>query len=210
MSNRKHQKQALLNNTFRFVRKFKNVLLELVIVFVGVYSAFYLNTYNQEKQEQENRQKILGALSEEVRNLGKTFEGISTYQTEFNMLAEQKYAQGLNLPELERLRYAAPQYSLEVLENALRSNTFEMLDLALHIKLARYYSDIQKLIDAEKKITEVSQGYVFLPEENTTARRKQYSWSILYLNDRKSLLITLSKSSAILVQELNMRKKDSD
>ena len=181
------------------------MVIELIIVFVGVYSAFYLNTYNQEKQEQENRQKVLIALSEEIGDLGKTFGGIASYQAKFNLLVEEKYEQNLDLPEIEPLRFVAPQYSLEVLDNALRSNTFEVLDLALHIELARYYRDTRMLMDVEEKITELSQDYVFLVDASAEAKRKQYSWSIKYLKDRENILTRLSHSSPALVEKIKSR-----
>ena len=185
--NKKRSYQVPLKNGWQYLRKLRYIILELFIVFVGVYSAFYLNTYNQNQQEQENRRKVLVALSEEVRHLGKTFKNIKSYQAEFNKMVEKKYEENLPIPEVERIRYAAPQYSLEVLENALQSNTFELLDLP------------------ERKISEVSQDYVFIVDASEEARRKQYGWSILYLDDRRDILERLTEASENLVVELESR-----
>src|SRR6266576_241080 len=40
---------------------------ELVLVFVGVYAAFWLNNYQQHQQDAERRDRILASLEEELR-----------------------------------------------------------------------------------------------------------------------------------------------
>src|SRR2546430_13458082 len=40
---------------------------ELFLVFVGVYAAFWLNNYQQHRQDAERRDRILASLEEELR-----------------------------------------------------------------------------------------------------------------------------------------------
>src|SRR3954452_6207569 len=40
---------------------------ELVLVFVGVYAAFWLSNYQQHQQDAERRDRILASLEEELR-----------------------------------------------------------------------------------------------------------------------------------------------
>ena len=40
---------------------------ELILVFVGVYAAFWLNNYQQHRQDAERRDRILASLEEELR-----------------------------------------------------------------------------------------------------------------------------------------------
>src|SRR4029077_13900289 len=47
---------------------------ELVLVFVGVYAAFWLNNYQQHRQDAERRDQILASLEELLR------EGIDSHQ----------------------------------------------------------------------------------------------------------------------------------
>src|SRR5437667_9791639 len=50
----------------RFSR-FGGWVAELVLVFVGVYAAFWLNNYQQHRQEAQRRDQILASLEQELR-----------------------------------------------------------------------------------------------------------------------------------------------
>jgi hypothetical protein len=47
--------------------RFGGWLAELVLVFVGVYAAFWLSNYQQHRQDAERRDRILASLEEELR-----------------------------------------------------------------------------------------------------------------------------------------------
>jgi hypothetical protein len=40
---------------------------ELVLVFVGVYAAFWLNNYQQHRQDEERRDRILASIEQTLR-----------------------------------------------------------------------------------------------------------------------------------------------
>src|SRR6516162_2197667 len=42
-------------------------IAELLLVFVGVYAAFWLNNYQQHRQDAERRDRILASLEQELR-----------------------------------------------------------------------------------------------------------------------------------------------
>src|ERR1044071_4925925 len=42
-------------------------MAELVLVFVGVYAAFWLNNYQQRRQEAERRDQILASLAQQLQ-----------------------------------------------------------------------------------------------------------------------------------------------
>jgi hypothetical protein len=50
----------------RFVR-FGRWVAELVLVFIGVYAAFWLNSYQQRQQDAERRDRILASIEQELR-----------------------------------------------------------------------------------------------------------------------------------------------
>ena len=54
------QKRSLLSRVGRWAA-------ELLLVFVGVYAAFWLNNYQQHGQDTERRDRILASLEEELR-----------------------------------------------------------------------------------------------------------------------------------------------
>ena len=47
--------------------RFIGWIAELVLVFIGVYAAFWLNNYQQHQQDAERRDRILASLEEELR-----------------------------------------------------------------------------------------------------------------------------------------------
>jgi len=57
---------------------------ELVLVFVGVYAAFWLNSYQQHRQEAERRDQILASLEQQLR------EGIESSKT--NRVGQEREA----------------------------------------------------------------------------------------------------------------------
>jgi hypothetical protein len=62
------EKRSLLSRVGRW-------MAELVLVFVGVYAAFWLNNYQQHRQDAERRDQILAALEQQLR------EGIESGKT---------------------------------------------------------------------------------------------------------------------------------
>ena len=55
------EKRSLLSRAGRWTA-------ELILVFVGVYAAFWLNNYQQHQQEAKRRDQILASLEETLRN----------------------------------------------------------------------------------------------------------------------------------------------
>ena len=55
-----NQKRSLLSRIGRWTA-------ELVLVFVGVYGAFWLNNYQQQRQDAGRRDQILASLEEQLR-----------------------------------------------------------------------------------------------------------------------------------------------
>src|SRR5205823_3389929 len=54
------EKRSLLSRIGRWTA-------ELVLVFVGVYAAFWLNSYQQHRQDAERRDQIVASLDEQLR-----------------------------------------------------------------------------------------------------------------------------------------------
>src|SRR5213083_3642946 len=47
--------------------RFGRWVAELILVFVGVYAAFWLNSYQQHRQDAERRDQILASLEQQLR-----------------------------------------------------------------------------------------------------------------------------------------------
>ena len=88
-----NQKRSLLSRVGRWAA-------ELLLVFVGVYAAFWLNNYQQHGQDAERRDRILASLEEELRR------GIDSGKRETAKEEQEatEFRRGLDAGEMPPLR----------------------------------------------------------------------------------------------------------
>jgi len=111
----------------RFAR-FGRWVAELVLVFVGVYAAFWLNSYQQHQQDAERRDRILASIEQTLR------EGIES--SKINRVSEQepaaaKFQRALDAGEMPPLRpfVFITDYSPSDLATMLQSGGVQLLDV---------------------------------------------------------------------------------
>jgi hypothetical protein len=102
-------------------------LAELVLVFVGVYVAFWLNNYQQHQQERKRHDQILATLENELR------DGIESAKAEAaredRQVADFDRALGAGqMPPLRPFAFAT-DYSASDIATLLSSGGIELLDL---------------------------------------------------------------------------------
>ena len=78
------QKIRMAEEKPKFIARFGRWMAELILVFVGVYAAFWLNNYQQHGQDAKRRDQILASLEETLR------EGIESGKV--NRAKEQQQA----------------------------------------------------------------------------------------------------------------------
>ena len=102
-------------------------MAELVLVFVGVYAAFWLNNYQQHQQEAKRRDQILASLEQRLK------EGIESAKTEgikeYREVTE--FRRALNAGEMPPLHPFAfsSDYSASDIATLLLSGGIELLDV---------------------------------------------------------------------------------
>src|SRR5437667_7967750 len=111
----------------RFAR-FGRWVAELVLVFVGVYAAFWLNSYQQHQQDAERRDRILASIEQTLR------EGIES--SKINRTTEQEpsaaeFRRALDAGEMPPLRpfVFITDYSPSDLATMLQSGGVQLLDV---------------------------------------------------------------------------------
>src|SRR6266480_2581200 len=165
----------------RFAR-FGRWVAELVLVFVGVYAAFWLNSYQQHQQDAERRDRILASIEQTLR------EGIES--SKINRTTEQEpaaaeFQRALDAGEMPPLRpfVFITDYSPSDLATMLQSGGVQLLDVqtlrALRndesvirwglARMARY----QKLSD-ELIVPNLDQNISFFYDPATKKLRKQF------------------------------------
>ena len=164
----------------RFSR-FGGWIAELVLVFVGVYAAFWLNNYQQHQQEAKRRDQILASLEQTLR------QGIESGK--INGAQEERQAaefqQALDAGETPRLHpfVFTTDYTPTDLATLLQSGGIELLDVETLTALRNDESVIrwglsrmahyQKLSD-ELIVPNLDQDISFFYDPATKKLRKRF------------------------------------
>jgi hypothetical protein len=198
----------------RFAR-FGRWVAELVLVFVGVYAAFWLNSYQQHQQDAERRDRILASIEQTLR------EGIES--SKINRVSEQepaaaKFQRALDAGEMPPLRpfVFITDYSPSDLATMLQSGGVQLLDVqtlrALRndesvirwglARMARY----QKLSD-ELIVPNLDKDISFFYDPATKKLRKQFEIYPEALEDTVKLANDLERTHTELLKQIQAERQ---
>src|SRR5215475_15937156 len=114
------EERSLLARTVRWIA-------ELVLVFVGVYAAFWLNDFQQHRQDAERRDRILASIERTLR------EGIESNKTSRAKQQQEatEFRRALDAGEMPPLRpfVFTTDYSPGDFAALLQSGGIQLLDL---------------------------------------------------------------------------------
>jgi hypothetical protein len=198
----------------RFAR-FGRWVAELVLVFVGVYAAFWLNDYQQHRQDAERRDRILASIEQTLR------EGIES--SKINRVSEQepaaaKFQRALDAGEMPPLRpfVFITDYSPSDLATMLQAGGVQLLDVqtlrALRndesvirwglARMARY----QKLSD-ELIVPNLDKDISFFYDPATKKLRKQFEIYPQALEDTVKLANDLERTHTELLKQIQAERQ---
>jgi hypothetical protein len=154
---------------------------ELVLVFVGVYAAFWLSNYQQHRQDAERRDRILASLEEELRR------GIESGKLETAKEEQEatEFRRGLDADEMPPLRpfVFTTDYSPGDFATWLQAGGIQLLDVKTLTTLRELESVIrwglndiaryQKLSD-ELIVPNLDQDISFFYDPATRKLRKRF------------------------------------
>jgi hypothetical protein len=165
-----------------FWRRLGRWVAELVLVFIGVYTAFWLSNVQQRQQEAKQRDRILASIEQTLR---EGIEGSQTNRTEQQEPAAKEFQRALDAGEMPPLRpfVFITDYSPSDLATMLQGGGIQLLDLetlkALRddesvirwglARMARY----QKLSD-ELIVPNLDQDISFFYDPATKKLRKRF------------------------------------
>ena len=141
---------------------FRLLLLELVIVFLGVYGAFALQSWSEGRAIRAERERVLISLKEELEYFRIFFPGF----TARDLIEERQtmVAEGTYRPYSD-WRFLQPQYDYTAIEYALAAGV-DVVDYELHAGLSAVYVELRKLRHVEELITEIAMGYRPTPSDD--------------------------------------------
>jgi len=154
---------------------------ELVLVFVGVYAAFWLNNYQQHQQEAKRRDQILAYLEQRLK------DGIESAKTEGAKEDRQvaDFQRALAAGEMPPLRpfYFSTDYNPGDIATLLQTGGIELLDVKTLTVLRQLESiirgDLSKMAHFEKLSDELiapnrDQDISFFYDPTTKKLRKRF------------------------------------
>ncbi len=109
------------------VRRFGHWAAELLLVFLGVYAAFWLNRYQQHQQDAQRRDQILASLEDYVRLIAAQSERNAAAQEERVAEFERALAAG-DMPPVRPITWTT-DYSPTDIANFLQAGGLDLLDV---------------------------------------------------------------------------------
>jgi hypothetical protein len=169
-----NQKRSLLSRVGRWTA-------ELVLVFVGVYAAFWLNNYQQRQQDAERRDRILASI-EQLLQRGIESGKINRAKEERRAAEFQRALDAGQMPQLQAFVFTT-DYSPGDFATMLQSGGNQLLDLETLTALRNDESVIrwglsgiaryQKLSD-ELIVPNLNQDISFFYDPTTKKLRKRF------------------------------------
>lgn len=188
------------------------VLLELLIVFVGVYLAFVLQAYSETQKNKKEQEKVLMSLKLELEAFRISFPEFADFHQ--NVVDEWDSLFAIRkVGNFFSWRYLEPQYNFSVLEYAINTEGSEIISFELFESLSEMYQNIKRLEHAERFITEMGHHYKIRPEgvkeddlegRKVSAENRLYFYkAISYSKDRISIMREVVSLSVDILEILN-------
>ena len=198
----------------RFAR-FGRWVAELVLVFVGVYTAFWLSNYQQHRQDSERRDRILAYIEQ---TLSEGIEGSKVNRAKEQEPEAAEFRRALDAAEMPPVRPFAfiTDYSPSDLATMLQSGGVQLFDVqtlkALRsdesvirwglARMARY----QKLSD-ELIVPNLDQDISFFYDPATKKLRKQFEIYPNALEARVNFANELERTHTELLKQIQAERK---
>lgn len=186
------------------------LLLELLIVFLGVYGAFALQSFSEDRKLDAERQRVLVGIKQDLeffRVFFPGFTGRDVIEERRSLIAEGRYR------DYSDWRFLQPQYDYTAIEYALGTGA-DVVDYELNEGLAGIYLELRKLRHAEDLMTTLAMSYRPIPEgagddpEIRLARSANFQGFVLMndrARDRAEIMMRVAQLSAEVVAEVNRR-----
>lgn len=173
------------------IRQFdwKYVLIEMLIIFTGVYGAFVLNSYRQQNQQQEAQLKFMYSFRADLKKMNQqTARLIKGVQSTIKQVKQSKPG---DLPYNRRL--ALPN-SLLIIKAAYKGKNFEALETSFLVSM-EFGANLIKLIEKRFNILdEEVRTFILYKEDNAKSFSEFKKWYIAELNFIMSRLQMLNKA----------------
>ena len=189
-------------------------MLELAIVFLGVYLAFLFSGYKEQQQTDAELQRVLSLMQVGFARYETLFEGFaqrhSVQNPEFKAQLDNN-----EIPAFFDTYYAAPQYPVEVINFVLTREGYDVFSLDFYVPLTTYAHTIQRLMYVEEKLVQLGERYRVLPARDAPDYEQVFNEQYIlaqqylrYLEMRRSISADLSTQAGIINAQIEAMKAD--
>jgi hypothetical protein len=184
------------------------IILELVVVFVGVYAAFALSEHQAERQASERRRQIQLALVREIEDI--TANTCNAAHVIGRMVASYDSALAAGgTPPLEPMMEAVGVEN-HMWDAALVSGGLDLLDVETIFRLSEFYNELNAGFAQMEQLRELTQT-LLLPNldagtsefyERPGRLRRRYGWYLVALRNLQVLATRTTIKGEVLMEAL--------
>jgi hypothetical protein len=189
---------------------------ELILVFVGVYAAFWLNNYQQRRQDAERHDRILASIEQTLR------EGIESNKISRAKEEQQaaEFRRGLDAGEMPLLRpfVFTTDYSPSDFAALLQSGGLQLLDLETLTALRNDETIIRWGLSRMARYTKLSDEFIvpnldqdisFFYEPTTSKLRKRFEFYPEALDATVKFANELERTHTALLKQIQAERQQS-
>ena len=175
-------------------------IAELLIVFVGVYGAFELNRYQENKREIKIRQAYFGSFKAELNKLSYDIESTQKVIDKSILDFESALAKGEQpLPKTLDIFFEAPML---ITKAGFNDDVFNQLDASLAASLSGGYDNVQAVSQKVRSFNEICYRQLISNDPIEFYNRKgelkpQFDW---YLSRLKGLQLYMKNLGQMINQ----------
>jgi len=188
-------------------------LIELLIVFAGVYGAFLLTEHEENRREAERRNQIYDALLREISGVSSNVHQIGAELSKYSATYDSLIAEG-KMPRL--IPFTHPISFTPHLWNAtIQSDGLSLLAVSTIEELSGFYNQTQqllKLIEEYRRRTESFIMFNLDKDKNefydltTRQLRPKYSWYLKGMEQMEEECLNVATKADSLIVFLNREK----
>jgi hypothetical protein len=141
-------------------RSWKMLLAELVVVFLGVYGAFWVEDFREQRDREERTAEVVDVLVQDVDDYIAVSGAFSTYMSDGLQTWDEAYARGeMPPPFVFRIR-GAEKPPLTTWEVVNQAQIAELLEPNLLYELGFYYNELSGIGDRFVRYSEFTESEV--------------------------------------------------
>lgn len=184
------------------------LVLDLIIVFIGVSLAFLFTNYQEQKKKDKDTEQLISFLKIGLQRYDVAFNGFYSYHETYNRNFRNNLDNKI-VPNINIVTFPAPAYPLDAFA-LLTKQGYRILNPEIYISLIAYTNAMERLEYIEQKLVNTSEKFTELNNHNISPEAfyfEQNKWARLYLRYleiRKDIikeLLDKSDELKILLQE---------